>query len=386
MNIIYFDNNATTKALPEVIEKMLPYFGEKYGNASSIHGFGGANKKVIDAARAQAAELINAAPPEIIFTCGGTESDSTAIYSAVRSFPSKKRIITSAVEHPAVLEVFKLLSSMGYKADFIGVDGNGRFNMEEFKSKISQDVAVVSVMLANSETGTIFPVKEIAEIAHKYGVLVHCDAVQAVGKIKVDAKDLNVDMLSVSAHKIHGPKGIGALYVKSGTRLLPFMVGGHQENGRRAGTENVPAIVGFGAAAQYAANTLGEYKKTSQIRDYLESEITKLIADTKINGDINDRLPNTTNISFGYIEGESILTLLDEHGICASSGSACTTGLLEPSHVLKAMGVPFIFAHGSLRFSLSKFSTKEEADETLRALPPIVAKLREISPFKPKGV
>ncbi len=383
MNVIYLDNNATTRTLPQAVEAMLPYFSDSYGNASSIHKFGGSNKKAIDNARVQVANLINADATEVIFTSGGTEGDSTAIYSALKNFPSRKHIITSAVEHPAVLEVFKLLATQGYSVDFIGVDSNGRFNMEQYKSIISANTALVSVMYANSETGTIFPIKDIAAIAHQNGALMHTDAVQAVGKIKVDVKNLDIDMLSCSSHKIHGPKGIGALYVKKGLRLAPFMVGGHQERSRRAGTENVPAIVGFGAAAQYALDTLGEYQtKVAPLRDELEQNLLKTIPDCKVNGDIHNRLPNTSNISFGYIEGESILMMLDEYGICASSGSACTTGSLEPSHVLRAMGVPFQFAHGSIRFSLSKFTTEEEVKKVLEALPPIVARLREISPFK----
>lgn len=361
---------------------MLPYFTEKYGNASSIHTFGGSNKKVIEDARRKVSGLVNADSVEIIFTSGGTEADSTAIHSAIESYPSKKHIITSAVEHPAVLEVFKNLSAKGYKVDFIGVDSDGRFDMEAYKKAIDDNTALVSVMWANSETGTIFPIADIAKIAHEHGALMHSDAVQAVGKIEVDVKVADVDMMSFSSHKINGPKGMGALYIRKGTRFLPFMIGGHQERVKRAGTENVPGIVGFGRAAEIAKDTLWKYAaEVSPLRDDLERGLLSSIEDAKVNGDINNRLPNTTNISFGYVEGESILMFLNEYNICASSGSACTSGSLEPSHVLRAMGIPFQFAHGSIRFSLSKFSTKEEVNKVLEVMPGIIKRLREISPF-----
>ena len=380
MKVIYFDNNATTAVAPEVLEDMLPYFCEKYGNASSMHTFGGSNKRAIEKARTQVASLINSTPQEIIFTSGGTEADSTAIYSSVNSYPSKKHIITSAVEHPAVLEVFKKLASQGYRVDFIGVDTDGRFNMEDFKKVISADTALVSVMWANSETGTLFPVKEIAKIAHEYGALFHTDGVQALGKIPTDVKEADIDLMSFSSHKINGPKGLGGLYIKKGIRFLPFMLGGHQEKLRRAGTENVANIVGFGKAAQLAKEHLKDMPQVAALRDTLEQGLLK-IADTKVNGDTQNRLPNTTNISFGYIEGESILMMLDEYGICASSGSACTSGSLEPSHVLRAMQVPFQFAHGSIRFSLSRYNTLEEVNKVLEVMPAIVRRLRELSPF-----
>lgn len=382
MKVTYFDNNATTRTLPEVLAAMTPYFTEYYGNASSIHTFGGSNKKVIENARRQVSALINASPAEVIFTSGGTEGDSSAIYSAINSYPNKKHIITSAVEHPAVLELFKLLASKGYKVDFIGVDSFGRFDIESYKKLIDDNTALVSVMWANSETGTIFPIAEIAKIAHQHGALMHTDAVQAVGKIEVDVKAADVDMMSFSAHKFNGPKGIGGLYIKQGTRFLPFMVGGHQEKVRRAGTENVPGIVGFGKAAEIAKETLHLYKEqVAPLRDALEQGLLAAIEDVKVNGDPAARLPNTTNLSFGYIEGESILMFLNEHGICASSGSACTSGSLEPSHVLRAMGVPFQFAHGSIRFSLSKASTKEEVDLVISVMPAIIKNLRQLSPF-----
>lgn len=383
MKVIYFDNNATTRTAPEVLEEMTPYFCEKYGNASSMHTFGGSNKRAIEKARANVASLINAQPQEVIFTSGGTEADSTAIYSSVNSYPNKKHIITSAVEHPAVLEVFKKLASQGYRVDFIGVDTNGRFDMDSFKKLIDNETALVSVMWANSETGTIFPVKEIAKITHEYGALFHTDGVQALGKIITDVKETDVDLMSFSSHKINGPKGMGGLYIKTGTRFLPFMVGGHQERLRRAGTENVPSIVGFGKAALLAKEHLKETDKIALLRDTLEKGLLEKIENIKVNGDRENRLPNTTNISFGYIEGESILMMLDEYGICASSGSACTSGSLEPSHVLRAMQVPFQFAHGSIRFSLGRYNTLEEVKKVVEVMPAIVSRLRALSPFNP---
>lgn len=382
--IIYLDNNATTQCAPAVVEAMLPYFTQQYGNASSIHSFGGENRHIIDAARHTVAQFIGAQyDDEIIFTSCASESDNTAIFSAVRANRNKKHIITSAVEHPAVLEPFHYLQTQGYRVDYIGVDELGRFNMDQFKAVLDEDTALVSVMWANSETGTIFPVKEIAQLTHEKGALFHTDAVQAGGKISVDVQAAEVDMLSLSAHKFHGPKGIGVLYVKRGTRFLPYLMGGHQEKQRRAGTENVPYIVGLAKACKLAQKRLadGTMQRVALLRDKLEQGILKTIPDVKINGDVEHRVPNTTNISFGYIEGESILMYLNDFGICASSGSACTSGSLEPSHVLRAMKVPFQFAHGSIRFSLSDQTTQADIDLVLKELPPIVKRLREISPF-----
>ena len=381
---IYLDNNATTRCYPQVVEAMLPYFSERYGNASSMHTFGGQNRHAIDNARRQMAALINAAhEDEIIFTSCATESNDSVLFSVAESFPQKKHIITSAVEHPAVLEPCRVLESRGWRVDFVRVDENGRFDLEELKNLIDGDTALVSVMWANNETGTIFPIKEIAKIAHAHGALFHTDAVQAAGKIAIDVQDADVDFLSVSAHKFHGPKGIGALYVRRGTRFVPYLVGGHQEKHRRAGTENVPYIVGIGKAAELAQKRLtdGSIQKIAALRDKLEQGIVATVPDVKINGDVQNRVPNTTNISFGYIEGESILMYLDEFGICASSGSACTSGSLEPSHVLRAMKVPFQFAHGSIRFSLSDENTQADIDTVLKELPPIIERLRKISPF-----
>ncbi len=382
--LIYLDNNATTQCAPAVVKAMLPYFSEQYGNASSIHTFGGQNRHVIDAARHTVAQFINAQyDDEIIFTSCASESDNTAIFSAVRANRTKKHIITSAVEHPAVLEPFRYLQTQGYRVDYIGVDEQGRFDMEQFKAVLDEDTALVSVMWANSETGTIFPIAEIAALAHAKGALFHTDGVQAGGKIPVDVQAAGVDMLSLSAHKFHGPKGIGVLYIKRGTRFLPYLMGGHQEKQRRAGTENVPYIVGLAKACELAQKRLadGTMGRVAALRDQLEQGILHTIPDVKVNGDPAHRVPNTTNISFGYIEGESILMYLNDFGICASSGSACTSGSLEPSHVLRAMKVPFQFAHGSIRFSLSDQTTQADIDTVLKELPPIIARLREISPF-----
>ena len=384
MKVIYLDNNATTQCAPAVVEAMLPYFSEKYGNASSMHSFGGNNRHAIDHARQQVADLIGAAhADEIIFTSCATESDNTAIFSAVRTQPNKKHLITSAVEHPAIMEPYKYLEAQGYRVDFIGVDEKGRFDMERFKSVLDEDTALVSVMWANSETGTIFPIAEIARLTHEKGALFHTDAVQAVGKIPVRVQETAIDMLSLSAHKFHGPKGVGALYVRRGTRFMPYLMGGHQERHRRAGTENVPYIVGLGKAAELAQERLadGTSARIAALRDRLEQGIVSRIPDVKVNGDPEHRVPNTTNISFGYIEGESILMYLNDLGVCASSGSACTSGSLEPSHVLRAMGVPFQFAHGSIRFSLSDQTTPQDIDLVLNELPPIIERLRKISPF-----
>jgi cysteine desulfurase len=384
MKEVYLDNNATTQCAPAVVEAMLPFFTENYGNASSMHTFGGSNRRPVETARQQVAALLNARyADEIIFTSCATESDNTALFSAARCFPNKKHIITSAVEHPAIMEPCRYLESQGWRVDFIGVDEHGRFDMEEFKRVIDDQTAIVSVMWANSETGTIFPIAEIAQIAHEHGALFHTDAVQAVGKIPVDVQAAQIDMLSLSAHKFHGPKGVGALYVRRGTRFVPFMMGGHQEKHRRAGTENVPYIVGLGKAAELAKIRLadGSMMRVAALRDKLEQGILSQIADVKVNGDTANRVPNTTNVSFGYIEGESILMFLNDFGICASSGSACTSGSLEPSHVLRAMGVPFQFAHGSIRFSLSDQTTETEVDLVLKELPPIIERLRKISPF-----
>ncbi|AGC49674.1 cysteine desulfurase NifS [Lawsonia intracellularis] len=381
--VIYFDNNATTQVAPEVVEVMMPFFSEYYGNASSMHTFGGAVGRYIQNAREQVASLIGAEPEEVFFTSCGTESDASAIWSAIQLHPEKRHIITTRVEHAAILSVCNNLESKGYKVTYLDVDNKGRLDLDELRSSITHNTAIVSIMYANNETGTIFPIQQIAEIVKEKDVLFHTDAVQAVGKIPVDLKALNIDYLSLSGHKIHAPKGIGAFYVKTGTRYRPYLRGGHQEFNRRAGTENVPYVIGLGKAAElaqdYLEKTNGDDIKV--LRDNLEKQILT-ITDTVVNGDIDNRVPNTTNISFRNIEGEAILLLMDQHGICASSGSACTSGSLEPSHVLRAMGVPFTYAHGSIRFSLSRYSTADEVNIVVKELPAIIERLREISPFK----
>jgi cysteine desulfurase len=382
VNVIYVDNNATTQVSPEVLEEMLPYFNEFYGNPSSMHTFGGKVEHKITEARKRLAALLGAAPEEIIFTSCGTESDSTAIRAAILSNSNKKHILTSRVEHPAVKNHYEYLSKNGYRVTFVPVDRKGRLDLDYLYKNLSDDTALVSIMWANNESGVIFPIEEISRVVREKGIVFHTDAVQAVGKFPIDLKTIDVDMLSLSGHKLHGPKGVGALYVRRGTKYTPFIIGGHQEKGRRGGTENVASIIGLGKAAELAAAHLSDNNnQIKQLRDKLENEILKRIPNTIINGDRNNRLPNTTSIAFEYVEGESILLMMDEFGICASSGSACTSGSLEPSHVLRAMGVPFTAAHGSVRFSLSKYNTEEEIDFIIEKLPPIIERLRELSPF-----
>ena len=379
---IYFDNNATTAVAPEVVEAMLPFLTKLYGNPSSIHRFGGQVMAHVDKAREQLAGLLSATPSEIIFTSCGTESDNAALRSAVFTQPKRKKIVISQIEHPAILNTAKDLERSGVAVAVIPVDEHGRLDMEKAKEEIDENTALVSVMWANNEIGNIFPVRELAEMAHAKGALFHTDAVQAVGKVPINLAVDGIDFLSLSGHKLHAPKGVGALYVRRGIRFHPFVIGGHQENGRRAGTENVASLVGLGAAAELAkANMEKENTFVRSLRDTLEQGVVATIKDVRVNGDVANRLPNTTNISFEYIEGESILMLLDQFGICASSGSACTTGSLEPSHVLRAMNLPYTAAHGAIRFSFSRYNTMEEVQFTLEKLPPIIARLREISPY-----
>lgn len=379
--VIYLDNNATTAVAPEVFEAMRPFLTELYGNPSSIHHFGGQVMAYIDHAREQLAALLGAQPGEVIFTSCGTESDNAAISSALGLGTGRRKVVISKVEHPAVLAFGKELERRGYQVVQIPVDSKGRLDMECAADMIDEDTAIVSIMWANNETGNIYPVAEVAEIAHRHGALFHTDAVQAVGKVPMNLAELPIDMLSLSGHKLHAPKGVGALYVKRGIRFRPFITGGHQERNRRAGTENVASVVGLGKAAELAkANIEFENSHVRALRDKLEKELLKLPA-TRLNGDPEHRLPNTSNISFEYIEGESILMLLDRYQICASSGSACTTGSLEPSHVLRAMGVPYTAAHGAIRFSLCRWNTEEEIDFVLEKLPPIIERLRSISPY-----
>ena len=382
MNIIYVDNNATTRVAPEVVDAMVPYFSEYYGNPSSMHAFGGDVAAKIKAARENVARLIGADPDEIVFTSCGTESDSTAIRAAIESNPDKKHILTTRVEHPAIKSLYENLSKKGYRVTFVPVDRKGTLDLDYLYNSLSEDTAVVSIMWANNESGMIFPIEEISREIKQRGIVFHTDAVQAVGKIPVDVSKTGVDMLSLSGHKIHAPKGIGMLYVRKGTKFSPFMIGEHQEDGRRGGTENVASIIGFGKAAELAGQRLPNYMaQVRQLRDKLEDNILARVPNAIINGDKDNRLPNTTSISFEYVEGESILLMMDQLGICASSGSACTSGSLEPSHVLRAMGVPFTAAHGSIRFSLSTYNTQEEIDFIIEKLPPIIERLRELSPF-----
>ena len=382
MNTIYLDNNATTRIFPEVLEEMLPYLTDLYGNPSSMHTFGGQLHRRIEKARAGVAALINADPSEIIFTSCGTESDNTALMSAIESRPRKRHVITTRVEHPAVLNFCQHLGRKGYRVTYVPVNNLGQLDMPALLKSIDEDTAVVSVMYANNETGVIFPISEIAETLGERGILFHTDAVQAVGKVRIDVQKLPVDMLTLSGHKIHAPKGIGALYVRKGTRFYPYIIGGHQEKGRRAGTENVASIIGLGKAAELAAENPDEditYLKG--LRNRLETAMLKCCPDVRVNGDPANRLPNTTNVSFEYVEGEAILLRLNEYGICASSGSACTSGSLEPSHVLRAMGVPYTAVHGSIRFSLSRFNTNQEIDKVIEVMPGIIKELRQLSPF-----
>lgn len=382
MKEIYLDNNATTKVDEAVFEEMRPYFCELYGNPSSMHYFGGQVQNKTSEARKRVADLLGASPDEIIFTACGTESDNTAIRSALEVLPDRKHIITSRVEHPAVLTQCRNLTAKGYRVTEIGVDGAGRLDMEEYKKAIDDDTAIVSFMWANNETGVIFPVEEAAVIAKANGAQFHTDAVQAVGKIPINMAASKIDMLSLSGHKLHAPKGIGALYVRKGTPYRPLLVGGHQEKSRRAGTENAAAIIALGKACQLAGEFMNEENTTVKAkRDRLESALMAAIPHARVNGGGADRLPNTTSIAFEFVEGEAILLLLSELGICASSGSACTSGSLEPSHVLRAMGVPFTCAHGSIRFSLSRFTADAEIDAVIKELPSIIARLRQMSPF-----
>lgn len=379
---IYLDNNATTRVAPEVLEEMLPYFGDLYGNPSSMHSFGGQVGKKIRESRERVAALLGAHPDEIIFTSCGSESDNAAIRSALASHPGRRHIVTSRVEHPAVKALCAHLVAEGYRVTEVPVDGAGRLDMNVYRKSLSSDTAIASLMWANNETGVIFPVEEAAEMARSKGVLFHTDAVQAVGKIPINMNGNSIDMLAVSGHKLHAPKGIGVLYVRRRTKFSPFLIGGHQEKGRRGGTENTPSIIGLGKACELAAKNMeDENTRVRHLRDRLEHGLLERTPRSRVNGDISNRLPNTSNISFEFVEGESILLMLNEHGICASSGSACTSGSLQPSHVLRAMGVPFTMAHGSIRFSLSIYNTGEEIDTVLGTLPPIIESLRSMSPY-----
>ena len=382
---VYLDNNATTRVAPEVRDVMEPFFNDLYGNPSSMHAFGGQVAKFVARAREEAAAFINASPEEIIFTSCATESDNTAIRGAAEFFGRGTKIITSAVEHPAVLQPCRRLKAQGHEVVELPVDHIGQIDVERLRAELKGTKnAVVSMMWANNETGTVFPIEKIAEVCREAGATLHTDAVQVAGKIPVDVKKVPVDMLSMSGHKFHAPKGIGLLYVRKGVRFKPFMLGGHQENGRRAGTENVPYIVGLAKACELARiGMAAEAEKLTALRDRLEAGILASCPNVRVNGDRANRLPNTLNISFEYIEGEAIAYHLSDLGICISTGSACASGSLDPSHVIRAMGVPFIAVHGSVRFSLSRYNTDEEIDYVLEKLPPVIKNLRELSPFGP---
>ncbi len=383
--IVYMDNNATTMAAPEVVEVMIPYFSNLYGNPSSMHTFGGSVGQDISDARIKIANLIGAAPEEIVFTSCGTESDSTAILSALRTFPEKRHLITTRVEHPAVKslsENLEMLTGHKYRVTRLKVDAEGMIDIAEYEAALTDDTAIASIMWANNETGNIYPVEKMATMAKQRGILFHTDGVQAVGKIPFDLKTLDIDFLSFSGHKLHGPKGVGVLYIKRGTHFVPFLSGGHQEHGRRGGTENVASIIGLGKACELAAARMeDENTRIKYLRDKLEEGLLSGVPQSRLNGHKTDRLPNTSNISFEFVEGEAILLHMNRYKICASSGSACTSGSLEPSHVLRAMGVPFTAAHGSIRFSLSMYNSEEEVDYVIEKMPSIIELLRKMSPF-----
>ncbi len=382
MKLVYVDNNATTQVASEVFEEMSPYLTKYYGNPSSMYTFAGQVGEKLKEATVKVADLLGASPEEIIFTSCGTESDNTAIHAALRSNPDKRHVITTRVEHPAVKSLCEDLSKRGVRVTFVPVDHQGRLDLDYLYDHLTDDTAVVSIMWANNESGVIFPIPEIAEMLRDRGIVFHTDAVQAVGKIPIDLSTVPVDMLSLSGHKLHAPKGVGVLYIRKGTKFSPFLIGGHQEHGRRGGTENVASIIALGKACELAGEHIEEENtRVAQLRDRLENELLARIVKSSVNGDRENRLPNTTSIGFDAVEGEAVLLLMDQLGICASSGSACTSGSLEPSHVLRAMGVPFTSAHGSIRFSLSRYNTEEHIDHIIEHLPPIIDRLRKMSPF-----
>ena len=382
---IYFDNNATTQVAPEVREAMMPFFGELYGNPSSMHAFGGQMAAHVTKAREQVAAFLNCEPDEVLFTSCATESDNTALRGVADWYGKELKVITTAVEHPAVLQPARRLKAQGHEVVELPVDGVGQIDLERLRAELKgAKRALVSAMWANNETGTVFPIREIAEIAKECGAVVHTDAVQAAGKVPLDMKKVPVDLLSISGHKFHAPKGVGVLFVRRGTKLKPFMLGWHQEGGRRAGTENVPYLAGLAKACELAtANMDAEARQLAAMRDKLQAGILAACPNVRVNGDLAHRLPNTLNVSFEYVEGEAIAYHLSDEGICISTGSACASGSLDPSHVIRAMGVPFIAVHGSIRFSLSRYNTMDEVDYVLEKLPPIIRHLRDLSPFGP---
>lgn len=381
--IIYLDNAATTQVDPKVLEAMLPFFTEYYGNPSAVYSFAETAKKAVEDAREKLAELIHAKKDEIYFTGGGSESDNWALKATAEAYGNKgKHIITSKIEHHAILHTCEWLEKHGFEVTYLDVDEKGLVSPEELEKAIRPDTILISIMAANNEIGTIEPLAEIGEIAHKHGILFHTDAVQAFGHIPLDVDAMHIDMLSASGHKINGPKGIGLLYIRKGVKIRSFIHGGAQERQRRAGTHNVPGIVGFGKAAELALANMDErIKYETELRDYLIKRVSSEIPYTKVNGDLEKRLPNNANFCFRFIEGESMLILLDQNGICGSSGSACTSGSLDPSHVLLAIGLPHEIAHGSLRLSLSEKTTREDIDFTINELKKIIERLRNMSPL-----
>ncbi|MCL1074724.1 cysteine desulfurase NifS [Shewanella dokdonensis] len=383
IEMVYLDNNATTKLDPQVLEAMWPFLAEYYGNPSSIHQLGAKVGHALEDAREKVQTLLGAEySTEIVFTSCATEATSTAILSAVEAMPERREIITSVVEHPATLQLCQHLERKGYKVHWIGVDRKGRLDVEAYRRALSEQVALVSIMWANNETGTLFPIEMLAKLAKEVGAQFHVDAVQVAGKYPINVQNSDIDMLSISGHKFHGPKGVGALYLRRGTRFRPLLRGGHQERGRRAGTENVASIIGMGVAAELAYQALPQQMtRLAMLRDRLEQGILARIPSTFVTGNPQQRVPNTSNIAIEYIEGEALLLMLNQVGIAASSGSACTSGSLEPSHVMKAMQIPFTAAHGTLRFSLSRFSSDDDVDYVLAQLPPIVERLRMLSPY-----
>ncbi len=382
---VYFDNNATTRIAPEVRDVMQPFFDELYGNPSSMHAFGGRIAKYVARAREEVAAFLNCEPDEIVFTSCATESDNAAIRGVAEWHGTGTKVVTTAVEHPAVLQPCRRLKALGHEVVELPVNNVGQIDLDRLRAELNGTKnALVSVMWANNETGVVFPVAEIAEICKEHGATFHTDAVQVAGKIPVDVKKIPVDLLSMSGHKFHAPKGVGILYVRRGTKLKPFMLGGHQEAGRRAGTENVPYIVGFAKACELARLGMAdEAVQLTALRDRLEAGILASCPNVRVNGDRANRLPNTLNVSFEYIEGEAIAYHLSDLGICISTGSACASGSLDPSHVIRAMGVPFVAVHGSVRFSLSRYNTEAEVDYVLDKLPPVIRNLRALSPFGP---
>lgn len=380
MQLIYLDNNATTKPAPEVVAAMLPYLTEWYGNASSVHRFGQRSRQAIDEARSQVAALVGCDDGELIFTGGGTESINTALRGLLMSRSPRKQILTSTVEHSAVRELCKNLGQHGAEVLEIPVDEQGSPDLDRLESVLSDDTALVSMMWANNETGVIMPVAEVAEMCRRRRVPFHCDATQAVGKLPIDVHSIPIDVMSFASHKFHGPKGVGGLFIRKGVRVRPLMIGGPQERNRRGGTENVPGIVGMGKAAELAQASMANMPTIAKMRDRFERAVLENIDDTHVIGRTDMRLPNTSNIGFARLEAEAILLLLSEKGICASAGSACSSGSLEPSHVLAAMGIDGKIAHGAIRFSLSRYTTEEELDQTLLELPGVIGRLRAVMP------